>query len=389
MRKSIIGLFVALNTTSVLADENKAQGFYVGADYVLYSADNSRKLQNAPLAQADDGDGVGFRLGYTYSELWDFRLSYSDIQVESSGTGSYDFDGSILTLDALYSPWEAPTFLSFGVSQLDMESKNEAFSIGAGLKQHLSERLAVTAEAKRYFGISDSLNSDVSLHFGIDYKFGETSSVAKTAPADGDRDGVVNSLDNCPNTVFGAPVNGSGCADSDRDGILDINDRCPNTARGTRVDGNGCKVVLDTDKDGVLDNVDACPNSISGATVDSRGCMVKAESIELEVLFAHDSSEVTAQYMTQLREVADYLARHPKVTLELGGHTSIVGSDTYNQGLSERRANAVKAILVEQLGVSSARIETVGYGESQPKHAGSSEQAHRKNRRIEATFSDQ
>lgn len=389
MRKSIIGLLVALSTPVAIAANDGAKGFYIGADYVLYSADNSRKLQNAPLAQADDGDGIGVRLGYTYSDLWDFRLSYSDVQVESSGTGSYDFDGSILTLDALYSPWEAPTFLSFGVSQLDMKSKNEAFSIGAGLKQHLSKRLAVTAEAKRYFGISDSLNSDVSLHFGIDYKFGESSQVTKAAPADDDRDGVVNSLDNCPNTVFGASVNGSGCADSDQDGVLDINDRCPNTTRGTRVDGKGCKVISDSDKDGVLDNADSCPNTISGATVDSRGCMVKTETIELEVLFAHDSSEVTAHYMTQLREVADYLSRHPKVNLELGGHTSIIGSDTYNQGLSERRANAVKSILVEQLGVASSRIETVGYGESQPKYAGSSEQAHRKNRRIEAKFKGQ
>ena len=63
-------------------------------------------------------------------------------------------------------------------------------------------------------------------------------------PADDDGDGVENSLDQCPGTPPGSPVNAVGCIDTDSDGVADTDDLCPGTPPGTTVDTDGCAVAI-------------------------------------------------------------------------------------------------------------------------------------------------
>lgn len=90
-------------------------------------------------------------------------------------------------------------------------------------------------------------------------------------PKDADGDGVTDNLDKCPNTPAGTPVDATGCPkDSDGDGVMDLADKCPNTPAGTAVDASGCP--KDADGDGVLDAADKCPNTPAGTPVDATGC---------------------------------------------------------------------------------------------------------------------
>jgi outer membrane protein OmpA-like peptidoglycan-associated protein len=90
-------------------------------------------------------------------------------------------------------------------------------------------------------------------------------------PKDADGDGVTDNLDKCPNTPAGTPVDATGCPkDSDGDGVTDLADKCPNTPAGTPVDATGCP--QDSDKDGVADAADKCPNTPAGTKVDAVGC---------------------------------------------------------------------------------------------------------------------
>ncbi len=66
------------------------------------------------------------------------------------------------------------------------------------------------------------------------------------------------------------------------------------------------------------------------------------------------------------------------------GHTDSVGSDAYNQTLSERRANAVRDVLVNQYGVGGERVNAVGYGETRPVADNASAEGRAVNRRVEA-----
>lgn len=99
-----------------------------------------------------------------------------------------------------------------------------------------------------------------------------------TLPKDSDGDGVTDNLDRCPNTPAGDKVDASGCSlpkDADGDGVTDANDKCPNTPAGTAVDANGCP--KDSDGDGVLDAADMCPNTPMGTAVDASGCAADAD----------------------------------------------------------------------------------------------------------------
>lgn len=78
---------------------------------------------------------------------------------------------------------------------------------------------------------------------------------------------------------------------------------------------------------------------------------------------------------------------HPNATFEVAGHTDAVGSDTYNQSLSQRRASNVSAYLVEK-GVDASRMTAVGYGESQPVADNSTEAGRAENRRVELRITE-
>jgi outer membrane protein OmpA-like peptidoglycan-associated protein len=100
------------------------------------------------------------------------------------------------------------------------------------------------------------------------------------------------------------------------------------------------------------------------------------------ITFAYDSAAVQPQFQPTLNEVASVLAQYPKTYIDVLGHTDSDGSDTYNQGLSERRASAVAAYLSSH-GVQSARVATRGYGETQPIASNATEEGKASNRRVE------
>jgi outer membrane protein OmpA-like peptidoglycan-associated protein len=100
------------------------------------------------------------------------------------------------------------------------------------------------------------------------------------------------------------------------------------------------------------------------------------------ITFATDSATVQAQFRPTLDKVADVLDRYNQTYVDVYGHTDSTGSDAYNQGLSERRAVAVADYLVDR-GVEAARLETLGYGETQPIASNDTVEGRAQNRRVE------
>jgi hypothetical protein len=96
-------------------------------------------------------------------------------------------------------------------------------------------------------------------------------------PEDDDSDGIINDVDDCPDTPEGEPVYSDGCSDSQRDsdgdGIFDDVDQCPNTPSGQAVDAEGCAdSQKDSDGDGISNALDLCPSTPVGESVDADGC---------------------------------------------------------------------------------------------------------------------
>mgnify|MGYP001572354342 FL=1 len=98
-------------------------------------------------------------------------------------------------------------------------------------------------------------------------------------------------------------------------------------------------------------------------------------------VFAFDKFDLTVWAKDTLQRAVTLLKANPDAEVEIQGHTDSVGSETYNQALSERRANAVKAYLVSQ-GIAEHRITTKGFGELQPIADNSTAAGRAENRRV-------
>jgi outer membrane protein OmpA-like peptidoglycan-associated protein len=101
-----------------------------------------------------------------------------------------------------------------------------------------------------------------------------------------------------------------------------------------------------------------------------------------EILFDFNSAGLRSSSRDELREMADVFDRYGDTTIVVAGHTDSVGSTSYNQRLSERRASSV-ANYLEDLGVSGSRLDAYGYGETKPKSSNESASGRQRNRRVE------
>lgn len=105
-------------------------------------------------------------------------------------------------------------------------------------------------------------------------------------------------------------------------------------------------------------------------------------TVKNEVLFDFNSAGLRSASRESLREMASVFEKYPNTTIEVAGHTDSVGTAAYNTRLSVRRADSVGDYL-EQLGVSGSRLDTVGYGESQPRATNNTASGRQLNRRVE------
>ena len=96
--------------------------------------------------------------------------------------------------------------------------------------------------------------------------------------------------------------------------------------------------------------------------------------VELDVKFDFDKAKVREESYSDIKNLADFMQQYPQTSTTVEGHTDSVGTDQYNQRLSERRAQAVRDVLVNQYGVSGQRVDSVGYGETRPVADNSTEE---------------
>lgn len=98
------------------------------------------------------------------------------------------------------------------------------------------------------------------------------------------------------------------------------------------------------------------------------------------VFFQYDNSGITPEGRKILERQAEWLKKYPNVTVTVEGHCDERGTREYNLALGERRATAVKNVLVA-LGIPANRVSTISYGKERPAVVGSNEAAYAQNRR--------
>lgn len=116
------------------------------------------------------------------------------------------------------------------------------------------------------------------------------------------------------------------------------------------------------------------------------------------IYFTLSGSRIISEHNDSIKVIADFLKKHSNIQIEIGGHTDSRGSAKYNLKISENRAEFVKQELIQIFGIKPHRIESKGYGESDPiildeqiQEADSEEEKERlysKNRRMELIILD-
>jgi outer membrane protein OmpA-like peptidoglycan-associated protein len=227
---------------------------------------------------------------------------------------------------------------------------------------------------------------------------------------DKDADGITDADDRCPDVAGTAAM--KGCPDKDGDGVVDIDDKCPDTKAGYKVNETGCP--NDNDKDGIVNEEDRCPDeagiaSLKGcadtdgdgvANIDDRcpavkgtlankGCpeiapevLQKITNIASKIFFETNSDVLKVASTHELDELVTILRNHENAILTIEGHTDSRGTDEYNMTLSQKRANAVRAYLIEK-GIAENRLKAMGFGETTPIASNTTKTGMAKNRRVE------
>lgn len=294
-----------------------------------YFTDSGRDL--------NDGHVTEIGLGYIINKHWAVEAIYSEINSIESEITRADVDADMYRIDALYhfdqraGHWTP--YLAAGIGELNFDTKagknsdETAVNFGGGIKYALSKAASLRDDVRAVFGDEDSdLNTLASL--GVTYIFGAQAAAVPS--------------------------------DSDGDGVLNRNDQCPNTKQGRVVDSDGCPRMA-----------------------------TESVSIDLEVLFDTNKAEVKPAFMTQIQRVADFMASYPKSTAVIEGHTDSRGDAAYNQGLSQRRADAVRTALVEDLDIDANRVTAKGYGEEKPRASNDTLDGRQQNRRGVAVLKAQ
>jgi len=360
MKNKLFALSVlTLLSQAAYADSAYENESWFGGFGEYYNSDNEKFL---PGPQYTDGFGAGLEFGTRFSPSWAGRVEWSHTNLDTKDTNE-SINGDRVGIDVLFYPEQSDYYVFTGLKVERYDDTQGLFNVGLGRHWEVNSNFKVITEVAAYHDFGEAY-LDHSIKLGVAYSFG-----GKAVPAQ-----VVEKV-----------------IDTDNDSVEDSRDLCPNTPLNSRVDSNGCvvdkPVVADNDNDGVSNKTDMCADTPSTDKVDSKGCSIfeeKEVQMQLDIKFANNSSLVKVNEMSELADFAAFLKRFPNTNAVIEGHSSSTGKKEYNLWLSQKRAESVRDLLVENYGVKADRLSVKGFGDSQLLDNSGTVKAHKANRRIVA-----
>lgn len=349
------------------------------------------------IGKVDPGFSVMFWNGLTNHLDYSLRYNglFSDYQkagTEINGNGFKEYKNEAelsfhlkaLSDDHLFNP-----FLTAGIGLGNYAKKifTPYAPLGIGLQINLASEGYIYLQGNYRLPINEKrLDKNTFFSLGVAQTISRREKVAPPPPIvaeevkDTDNDGIPDNIDACPTEA--GPKTLNGCPDRDGDGIADKDDACPDQAGPVAL--NGCP---DRDGDGVPDKDDKCPTLAGPAS--NNGCPIVKEEVKKRIdeaaksiYFVTNGDKLEKRSFPALNKILTELKNDNDLKADIEGHTDNVGKDEYNQGLSERRAQAVVNWLTQN-GIEASRLKSAGYGESKPVADNNTAKGRQLNRRTE------
>lgn len=144
----------------------------------------------------------------------------------------------------------------------------------------------------------------------------------------------------------------------------------------------------DLDNDGVADMDDKCPNTAAGIKVNAYGCAVEEKAqMKVNVEFASGKATLAKNYHEDIKELASFMKEHQDTKVSVRGYTDNTGNWTFNEKLSQKRAQSVVDALARE-GIARSRLSAVGMGPRDPIADNSTAEGRKENRRVVAEIID-
>jgi OOP family OmpA-OmpF porin len=337
MKTFNITLLAAL-ISSPLAAEGIDKTWEVGVfgDYIKSATGKENKID---WKQIEAGKGLGIDLQKIINEQWNARIELARTRYDINNGNDTDY-GTRFGLDAIYKVEDTGIYAFAGVKRFNNVKSYNAVNIGLGYNVDINDRFSLYSEAVVYRDVDYGF-TDQGFKIGVKYAFGDVkkSPVVKKA--------VYQEVAAIP--VVAAVI----IADTDNDGINDKQDNCKNTPANVKVDSSGCPLFLDT-----------------------------AVDVDLNVAFENNSSQIKAETMNDIQRLADFMKEYKNTSVVIEGHSSAAGSAKYNLALSQKRADAVKSLLIIKFDIEESRLSAKGFGETQLISKGNTAADHELNRRV-------
>ncbi|WP_281647010.1 OmpA family protein [Parendozoicomonas sp. Alg238-R29] len=328
----------AVISTSTVASEAVDKGLTLTAGGAYTDFDSERSLDNALSPEI----GVGYR----YNSQLSVELLYSEFKTDQRGNSNnarlknYRLDGfyDFAPLGNGLTPYIVAGIGEFQENLEHAKDRDDTrMNVGAGLRTYLTPNLSLRSDLRAVRSL-DYNQTEGMMNVALTWTFGSVSK-----------------------PVVEAPIEPAQIAEPAK------------------------PVLQDRDRDGVVDASDLCPNSAAGAVVNASGC-VEQEAIDLLVEFDFDSDNVRSAALDRVEKMGKYMQRNSDIKIVVEGHTDNKGAAAYNKRLSQKRADAVRTILIEQYNIEANRVEAVGYGEEKPAASNATDEGRQQNRRVLAVI---
>lgn len=340
-------LVFASTASAQFSDPETQRYLGVMGTYSIADDDRGFRLRELGLdADTDEAVGMSVLYGWHFPSNFGLEIQGFSETIETDVPGITDFYRHGLTADFVYSFGDRTRFTPFvliggGGAYNDVSPNKDKFDFiaNAGIGfvtgpvfEHGS--LRIRGEARYQYDNFEDGYGDIRFALGIEIPlFGKPVAVAPPPAQEQVR-------------VVEVPT---GLLDDDGDGVINDVDQCPDTPPNTRVDGVGCPL---------------------GDVIALNG-----------VTFEFDKTRLRPDAETILDLAVPLLKKYPDMAVEVAGHTDSQGAEDYNQQLSEGRAAAVRDYFVSK-GVTNT-LTVRGYGEAEPVEDNATEAGRERNRRVE------